>query len=94
MHQKEATSNDSLNRCQTPTLITYQFSETENLTLAYCITVHKTQGSEFPVVVLPVHSQQSRMLQRNLLYTAITRAKQLVVLVGTPDALQKACRQQ
>lgn len=71
-------------------LITYQFSETENLTLAYCITVHKTQGSEFPVVVLPVHSQQSRMLQRNLLYTAITRAKQLVVLVGTPDALQKA----
>ena len=58
--------------------------------LAYCITVHKSQGSEFPVVVIPIHFQQSRMLQRNLLYTAITRAKKLVILVGTRQALHKA----
>ena len=71
-------------------LIKYQFSELHNLKLAYCITIHKSQGSEFPVVVLPVHSQHSRMLQRNLLYTAITRATQLVVLVGTHEALERA----
>ncbi len=71
-------------------LVTYHFSEADDLNLAYCITVHKSQGSEFPVVVMPIHLQQSNMLQRNLLYTAITRAKQLVVLVGTRDALQKA----
>ncbi len=71
-------------------LVTYQFSELDDLMLAYCITVHKTQGSEFPAVVMPIHSQHYMMLQRNLLYTAITRAKKLVVLVGTRDALQKA----
>lgn len=71
-------------------LVTYDFSETDDLMLAYCITVHKSQGSEFPVVVMPIHPSQKRMLQRNLLYTAITRAKQLVVLVGTREAVQQA----
>ncbi len=70
--------------------ITYSFSDIRDLELAYCITIHKSQGSEFPVVVLPIHTQQSRMLRRNLLYTAITRAKQLVILVGTRNALQEA----
>ena len=71
-------------------LITYSFSDIRYLELAYCITIHKSQGSEFPAVVMPIHLQQSRMLQRNLLYTAITRAKQLVVLVGTKNAIQQA----
>ncbi len=70
--------------------ITYNFSDIRDLELAYCITIHKSQGSEFPVVVMPIHSQHNRMLQRNLLYTAITRAKELVVLVGTRDAMKKA----
>lgn len=70
--------------------ITYNFSDVRDLELAYCITIHKSQGSEFPVVVMPIHSQHSWMLQRNLLYTAITRAKLLVVLVGTRNALQEA----
>ena len=71
-------------------LITYSFSDIRYLELAYCITIHKSQGSEFPVVVLPIHTDHRQMLRRNLLYTAITRAKQLVILVGTRNALQKA----
>ena len=54
---------------------------------AYCISTHRSQGSEYPAVVMPVMTQHFIMLQRNLLYTAITRAKQLVVLVGTRRAL-------
>ena len=52
--------------------------------LAYVVSVHKAQGSEFPVVVMPVVTQHYMMLQRNLLYTAITRARKLCVLVGQP----------
>ena len=55
--------------------------------MAYAVTVHKSQGSEFPVVVLPVLTQHYLMLQRNLLYTAITRAKELCVLVGNKRAI-------
>ena len=57
---------------------------------AYAITVHKAQGSEYPVVVLPLARQHGRMLRRNLVYTAITRAKRLVVLVVEGDALELA----
>lgn len=70
----------------------YDFSELDELTLAYCISVHKSQGSEYPCVVLPVLTSQYIMLQRNLLYTAVTRAKQLVVLVGTKKAIAIAVR--
>ena len=70
--------------------ITYSYSECRDLELAYCITIHKSQGSEFPVVVLPIHLDHRRMLRRNLIYTAITRAKRLVILVGTRSALQEA----
>jgi exodeoxyribonuclease V alpha subunit len=63
-------------------VVSYEAFELEALTLAYAITIHKSQGSEFSAVVVPVLNSHHIMLQRNLLYTAITRARQLVVLVG------------
>jgi exodeoxyribonuclease V alpha subunit len=66
--------------------------ELDELTLAYAATVHKSQGSEYPAVVIPVHTQHFVMLQRSLLYTAVTRGKKLVVLVGTRKALGIAVR--
>jgi len=65
----------------------YEFGELDELTLAYAASVHKSQGSEYPAVVVPIHTQHYVMLQRNLLYTAVTRARKLVVLVGTKSAL-------
>lgn len=70
--------------------VDYDFSELDELMHAYCISTHRSQGSEYPVVVMPVMTQHFMMLQRNLLYTAITRAKQLVILVGTRKAMQIA----
>ncbi|MEJ5299531.1 MAG: AAA family ATPase [Thermodesulforhabdaceae bacterium] len=72
--------------------IKYDFSELDELTLAYAISVHKSQGSEYPAVIIPVVTQHYVMLQRNLLYTAITRGKKLVVLVGTHKATAIAVR--
>ncbi|MCK4726999.1 MAG: ATP-binding domain-containing protein, partial [Anaerolineales bacterium] len=66
---------------------TYDWAEADQLVLAYVISVHKSQGSEFPAVVLPILTSHYIMLQRNLLYTAITRAKELCVLVGSRRAL-------
>ncbi|HEX2966059.1 MAG TPA: ATP-dependent RecD-like DNA helicase, partial [Syntrophorhabdaceae bacterium] len=63
--------------------VMYTFSELDELVLAYAISVHKSQGSEYPVVIMPVLTQHYLLLQRNLLYTAITRGKKLVVLIGT-----------
>lgn len=68
-------------------LVLYSEEEIDELTLAYAISVHKSQGSEYPVVVMPITTQHYMLLQRNLLYTGITRAKKLVVLVGTKKAL-------
>ena len=68
----------------------YDSVDLDQLTLAYAISIHRSQGSEFPVVVLPLTTQHYVMLQRNLLYTAITRAKQLIVIVGTSKALKLA----
>lgn len=73
-------------------VVSYEVFELEALTLAYAITIHKSQGSEFPVVVVPVLNSHHIMLQRNLLYTAITRARKLVVLVGDPKAISVAVR--
>jgi len=70
--------------------LTYEPGEADELKLAYCVTVHKSQGSEYPAVVLPLLTQHYMLLQRNLLYTAITRGKQLVVIVGTDKALRIA----
>ncbi|MGI6307442.1 MAG: ATP-dependent RecD-like DNA helicase [Dethiobacteria bacterium] len=67
--------------------VSYDLSELDELTLSYAVSVHKSQGSEFPAVVMPVVTQHYILLQRNLLYTGITRAKRLVVLVGTPKAV-------
>ncbi len=72
--------------------VTYDFSELDELTLAYAATVHKSQGSEYPAVILPVHTTHYPMLQRNLLYTAITRARRRLVLVGTKKAVAIAVR--
>ena len=71
-------------------LIEYSFSQLDNVMLAYSITIHKSQGSEFPVVVIPISTQHGMMLQRNLLYTAITRGRHLVILVGEERAMQQA----
>jgi exodeoxyribonuclease V alpha subunit len=70
--------------------VTYAAGEYDNLALAYAVSVHKSQGSEYPCVVLPVVFQHRVMLQRNLLYTGVTRAKRLVMLVGSKGALQVA----
>lgn len=72
--------------------IEYDFSDLNELALAYAISVHKSQGSEFPAVVVPMLTQHYPMLQRNLLYTALTRAKKVVVLVGTKKAIGIAVR--
>lgn len=73
-----------------PLLVSYEFHELDELILAYAVTVHKSQGSEYPAVVLPLVIQHRMLLQRNLLYTAITRAKRFCVLVGQPYALEMA----
>lgn len=72
--------------------VVYDQAELDELVLSYAVSVHKSQGSEYPVVVLPVVTQHYILLQRNLLYTAITRAKELVVLIGTKKALAIAVR--
>lgn len=72
--------------------VVYNFSELDELTLSYATSVHKSQGSEYPVIVMPVITQHYLLLQRNLLYTGITRARKLVVLVGTKKALAIAIR--
>ena len=68
-------------------LVTYQKQQLDALELAYCLTVHKSQGSEFPVVVMPVVGGPPMLMARNLLYTALTRARRLVVLVGREEAI-------
>lgn len=70
----------------------YDYGELDELSLAYAITIHKSQGSEFPVVVIPLAMQQYLLLQRNLIYTAITRGKQLVIVIGQTKALAAAVR--
>jgi exodeoxyribonuclease V alpha subunit len=70
--------------------VVYDFGELDELSLAYAITIHKSQGSEFPVVVIPVATQHYLLLQRNLIYTGITRGKRLVVLIGQKKALSLA----
>jgi exodeoxyribonuclease V alpha subunit len=71
----------------------YEAGDLDELRLAYAITIHKSQGSEFPAVVIPLSTQHFVMLERNLLYTALTRGKKFVVLVGQQQALELAVRQ-
>ena len=72
--------------------VEYGFGELDELVLAYATTIHKAQGSEYPVVVIPLATQHYAMLARNLLYTGVTRGKRLVVLVGQRKALAMAVR--
>ncbi len=73
-------------------LVDYDMADLNELVLAYATTIHKAQGSEYPVVVMPLHTQHYIMLQRNLLYTGITRAKEKVVIVGSKQALEICIR--
>ena len=72
--------------------VIYDFGELDEVSLAYAISIHKSQGSEFPVVIVPVAMQHYMLLQRNLIYTAITRGKKMVVLIGQKKALGLAVR--
>jgi exodeoxyribonuclease V alpha subunit len=73
-------------------IVTYDVGELDEVALAYAATVHKSQGSEYPVVVIPIATQHYPMLARNLLYTGVTRGKQLVVVIGQPRAVAIATR--
>jgi exodeoxyribonuclease V alpha subunit len=70
--------------------VQYHISEMDEMILAYAVTIHKAQGSEYRAVIVPLSTQHYVLLRRNLLYTAMTRGKELVVLLGSPKALQMA----
>jgi exodeoxyribonuclease V alpha subunit len=72
--------------------VPYDYSDLDEISLAYAITVHKSQGSEYPAVIIPILSQHFILLQRNLIYTGITRGKKLVVIVGCKKALSIGIR--
>ena len=74
--------------------VEYDFADLDQLALAYAMTIHKSQGSEYPCVVMALHTQHVILLQRNLLYTGVTRGKKLVVVVGSRRALQLAVTRQ
>lgn len=69
-------------------MVEYSFKQLEELELAYAITIHKSQGSEYPAVVIPIYSGPRMLMTRNLIYTAVTRAKKCVCLVGLPEMFQ------
>lgn len=73
-------------------LVAYEVTELDEVVLAYATTIHKSQGSEYPIVIIPVLMSHFMMLQRNLIYTAITRSKKICVLIGSPKALSYAVR--
>ncbi|MGZ8237118.1 MAG: ATP-dependent DNA helicase [Methylobacter sp.] len=74
--------------------VEYEFSELDEISLAYATSIHKSQGSEYPVVVMPLAMQHYTLLERNLVYTGVTRGKQLVVIICQPKALGMAVRTQ
>jgi len=72
--------------------VRYEPGDLDELVLAYATTIHKSQGSEYPAVIVILHTQHYVMLQRNLLYTAITRGRKLVLLMGVPYAVDQAIK--
>ncbi len=72
--------------------IVYDYSDLDELVHAYAVSIHKSQGSEYPAVVIPILTQHYVLLQRNLLYTGVTRGKKLVVIVGTKKAMAIAVK--
>jgi exodeoxyribonuclease V alpha subunit len=83
---------DKTVQVQIDSLITYEFSELDELVLAYAISIHKSQGSEYEAVIIPLVMQHYTLLQRKLLYTAVTRAKKLCILIGQPQAFWMAIK--
>jgi exodeoxyribonuclease V alpha subunit len=75
-------------------MVVYDYGELDELNLSFACTIHKAQGSEYPAVVIPLHTQHYMLLQRNLLYTGVTRGKKLVVIVGSRKALEMAVQRQ
>jgi exodeoxyribonuclease V alpha subunit len=73
-------------------VVQYPFSDLDQLTLAYATTIHKSQGSEYPAVVIPLTMQHYMMLKRNLVYTGVTRGRKLVVLIGQKKAMAMAVK--
>jgi hypothetical protein len=73
--------------------VEYDYSELDELVLAYAVSVHKSQGSEYPCVVIPLLTQHYILLQRHLLYTAITRGKRLVIVVGSKKSFGHRCEE-
>ena len=73
-------------------LVEYEYEECDEIALAYAISIHKSQGSEYPAVIIPLFTQHFTLLARNLLYTAITRAKKLCILIGQPKAIAMAIK--
>ena len=73
-------------------IVEYPFAMLDEIELAYAITIHKSQGSEYPAVVIPVLPGPSMLMNRNILYTAITRAKKCVCLVGQPSVFDEMCQ--
>jgi exodeoxyribonuclease V alpha subunit len=73
-------------------LVQYQFGELDEVSLAYATSIHKSQGSEYTAVVIPLAMQHYTMLERNLIYTAVTRGKKLVVVIGEAKALAMAVK--
>ena len=67
--------------------VSYDYADLDDLVLAYAVSVHKSQGSEYPAVIIPILLQHYMLLQRNLIYTAVTRGRKLVIIVGTKKAL-------
>ena len=74
--------------------VAYEFGELDEVSLAYAASIHKAQGAEYPAVVIPLAMSHYRLLERNLLYTAVTRGKKVVVLIAQPKALALAVRTQ
>ena len=72
--------------------VTYEYKDLDELVHAYCISIHKSQGCEFKAVIIIMTTQHYIMLQRNLLYTALTRARELCIIIGTPNAIDIAVR--
>ncbi len=72
--------------------VIYEFNDLDELMLSYAVSIHKYQGSECPCIVMPIHTSHFKLLNRNLLYTGVTRGKRLVVLVGTKRALAIAVK--
>jgi exodeoxyribonuclease V alpha subunit len=70
----------------------FDFTDLDEIVLAYAVSVHKAQGSQYPVVIIPVPTQHFILLQRNLIYTAVTRGRKLVVMVGSKKALAIAVK--